>query len=105
MILTAEQIEEIKNLIIKNEKAAVIRLVELTGCDEYDAKCLVEDYDYETDFELLLDKYWIERRENISDLDLETPKLSKKEFLSLTRIFLPSFIVIVIAIILIIKFR
>lgn len=105
MILNQDQIEEVKTLILKNDSnAAVELLVKYTNCDEYDAKCVVEDYDIEKDFEVLLDRYWIEKREDISNVDMAAPKLSGKEIRSLIKIFLPVVIVIILTLFLIIKF-
>lgn len=103
MILTGDQIEEIKGLILNDEDDKAIKtLVEYTGCDKYDAKCLVEDYSVNENFELLLDKHWIEKRDDISVASLASPKLSRKEKFSLLRIFLPTLLVILITIFIII---
>ncbi len=98
MILNGNQIEEIKHLILDGkDKQAISKLVEYSGCAEYDARCLVEDYNANENFELLLDKHWIEKRESTGEMNLETPKLSRKEVFSLMRIFLPAILIMLIA--------
>ncbi len=102
-MLNEAQIEEIKYLITsKKESEAIEMLVRLTNCDEVDAKNLVYEYDYQQDFELLLDKHWIEKRDFSAETTFEDVKLTKKEKLNLARIFLPVFVMFILVIILII---
>ncbi len=97
MILNEKQIEEIKALIISGESSvAADKLVEYTNCERVDAVYLVEEYDLNSDFEFLLNKHWIEKREDMSNVDMKSPKLSKKEVRSLIKIFLPTLFIILI---------
>lgn len=102
MILNAQQIEEIKNLILKKQDdLAVEKLVEYSGCNRVDAQYVVEEFSGDNDFEELLDKHWIESRDDIDVNSLEEIKLSRKEKMSLVKIFSPIILVIILAIILI----
>ncbi|MFV0498659.1 MAG: hypothetical protein ACK5NF_01295 [Bacilli bacterium] len=105
MILNIKQIEEIKDLIFKDKRCAIIKLVEYTNCCEYDARCLVEDYHFDSNFEGLLNKYWIESRENTISLSDEKIKFTNKEIRSLIKIFLPVLITLILVIILVVKYN
>lgn len=103
MILNAEQIEEVKYLIMKKQdELAVKKLIEYSGCDPLDAQYVVEEYSGDNNFEELLDKHWIEKREAIDVRSLEKTELSHKEKMSLLKIFLPVVVVIIFTLILII---
>ncbi len=96
-MLSVEQINEIKQLIATNEEEkAVSLLVSLTGCDARDARNLVAESDYEPDFEMLLDKHWIEVNDYGKNQPTEQTVLTKADKKNLLKIFLPITIVIIV---------
>ncbi len=104
MILNEKQIEEIRHLIVIGDSSVAIqKLVEYSECEEYDARCLVEDFDLNPNMEYLLNKHWIEKRTDMSYVDEKLPKLSKKEIRSLIKIFLPTIFILFITIFLIVS--
>lgn len=96
-MLTQKQIEDVKYLITSNNGAEAVKmLVDLTGCDIADAENLVFEYDYESDFELLLDKHWIESGVTHEDDGEQKIRLTRKEKISLVKIFGPTIVILII---------
>ncbi len=104
-MLTQEDIDYINYLVLGGDcDKAIELLVEKTSCNHKDAMYFVDELSAGGNFEELLSKYWIEDYSKSKVIQEGDFNLSKKEILSILKIFVPVFVVIIIFIVLLIVY-